>query len=168
MTVKKFWQIVEKVHRDSKGNMSAKRRLLHKELRRLSAKEVRPFDARFGDCEAKAYTWDLWAAAYIIAGGCSDDMFTDFRAALISMGREVFERVTKSPTALVDTKIDKKNAFNEGYGSVASDVYEELTGEDMPIRKKPHPRRPRGKDWRESDLALLFPGLVKKYSLHEL
>ena len=73
MTVEKFWRIVDKVHRDSKGSMSAKRMLLRKVLRKLPPKEVRSFDAHFGDCEARSYTWELWAAAYIIAGWCSDD-----------------------------------------------------------------------------------------------
>jgi len=141
--------------------------LLRKVLRKLPPKEVRSFDAHFGDCEARSYTWELWAAAYIIAGWCSDDSFIDFRAALISMGRDVFGRVTKSPSALIEMKIGRRNAFNEGYGSVASDVYEDLTGHDMPIRAKPHPKRPRGKDWRESKLARLFPDLAKKYNFHE-
>jgi hypothetical protein len=167
MTIKKFWQIVNKVHRASKGNMSSKRRLLHKALRKLPAKEVRSFDEHFGQCEARSYTWKLWAAAYIIGGGCSDDMFSDFRAALISMGPKVFELVTKSPAALVDVPINKKNAFNEGYESVASDVYEEITGDEMPVRARPHPKKPTGKDWREDNVANLFPDLARKHKFKE-
>lgn len=34
------------------------------------------------------YRRDLWAAAYIIGGGCSDDSFIDFRAGLIAQGHE--------------------------------------------------------------------------------
>jgi len=34
----------------------------------------------------KAYTWDLWGAAYLINGGCSDDGFEYFRRWLVSRG----------------------------------------------------------------------------------
>jgi hypothetical protein len=166
MTIKKFWQIIDSVHRRSKGSMSAKRRSLRKELLRLPPKEVRSFDEHFGDCEAKAYTWELWAAAYIIGGGCSDDSFSDFRAALISMGRNVFERVVESPAALVKMAINKRNAFNEGYQSVADDVYEEITGNELPIRRRPHPKTPKGQDWRENEAAL-FPDLAKKHNFRD-
>jgi hypothetical protein len=115
MTIEQFWKIVGKVHRGSKGDMGAKCRLLRKELRKLTAKEVRSFGDRFGDCEAKAYAWELWAAAYIIGGGRSDDMFSDFRSTPISMGQETFERVVVSPAALIDTQLDADNAFYEGY-----------------------------------------------------
>jgi len=168
MTNKKFWQIIDEVRRDSKGSMSAKRRLLRKQLRKLPAREVRSFDAHFGQCEAKAYTWELWAASYIIGGGCSDDMFSDFRATIISMGRDVFEQVTQSPEVLERLAVNKKNAFSgEGYESVASDVYEELTGDEMPVRSRPHPKRPKGIDWRETEVTDLFPNLARKHKFHE-
>ena len=35
---------------------------------------------------AVLYRWDMWAAAYLIGGGCSDDGFIDFRAGLIAQG----------------------------------------------------------------------------------
>jgi hypothetical protein len=46
--------------------------------------------------------WDLWAAAYLIGGGCSDDSFMDFRAGLIAQGRDWYERAAASPDALAD------------------------------------------------------------------
>ncbi|AUC83779.1 hypothetical protein CW733_15975 [Lacinutrix sp. Bg11-31] len=39
--------------------------------------EVLEFDNRFRTLRGQAYTWDLWAAAYIM-GGCFDDCFSDF------------------------------------------------------------------------------------------
>jgi hypothetical protein len=125
VTIKKFWQILDKVHRDSTGRMTVKCRLLRNALRKLPASEIRSFDHHFGNCEAKPYTWDLWATAYIIGGGWSDDMFSDFRATLISCGRSIFERVTRSPGTVIDAGLTKKNAFYEGYQYVAGDIYEE-------------------------------------------
>jgi hypothetical protein len=111
MTAEEFWKIIDRVHAASKGGMDAKCTLLREELRKLPAKEIRSFEEHFADCEARAYSWELWAAAYIIGGGCSDDMFMDFRATLISTGRATFERVVSSPGVLVDMDVSEDNAF---------------------------------------------------------
>ncbi len=66
--------------------MDKKCRLLNTELRRLALDEVVSFHGHFTDCVDRAYSWPLWAAAYIMGGGCSDDGFWDFRSTLISMG----------------------------------------------------------------------------------
>ena len=163
MTTDGFWKIVDRVHAASKGDMDAKCELLRKELRKLPAKEIRSFEEHFADCEARAYSWELWAAAYIIGGGCSDDMFMDFRATLISMGKATFERVVSSPGVLVDMDVSEENAFYEGYQYIAADVYEDIAGKDMPVHSKPHPKKPSGKEWKESEAASVFPELAKKH-----
>lgn len=42
----------------------------------------------------------MWAAAYLIGGGCSDDSFIDFRAGLIAQGRDWYHTVLASPDSL--------------------------------------------------------------------
>ena len=37
--------------------------------------------------DRRAYTWEVWGAAYVVEDGCSDDCFRDFRAYLISLGQ---------------------------------------------------------------------------------
>lgn len=49
---------------------------------------------------AESYRSPLWAAAYLINGGCSDDGFDYFRGWLILQGREVFERAVAAPDIL--------------------------------------------------------------------
>ena len=49
---------------------------------------------------ADSYRNPLWAAAYLVNGGCSDDGFEYFRGWLIMQGREVYERVVADPDAL--------------------------------------------------------------------
>ncbi|MEU1251459.1 DUF4240 domain-containing protein [Micromonospora arida] len=51
-----------------------------------------------GRLSRRGRCWDVWAAAYLIGGGCSDDSFIDFRAGVIALGREWYERVLASPT----------------------------------------------------------------------
>lgn len=163
MTLEQFWKIIDKVHAASDGDMDTKCELLEKELRKLPAEEVRSFEEHFAECEAKAYTWELWAAAYIIGGGCSDDSFMDFRATLISMGRPIFEQVVSSPAALVNMDISDETAFYEGYQYIPAEVYEDLTGEEMPVHSQPHPEEPSGQPWEESEAASVFPELAKKH-----
>ncbi len=46
--------------------------------------------------------WDVWAAGYLIGGGCSDDSFMDFKAGLIALGRTWYERVVDCPDDLAE------------------------------------------------------------------
>lgn len=163
MTIERFWEIVDRVHRAAKGSMDKKCDLLRSELRKLPPHEVQVFEERFSDCEDKAYTWELWAAAYIIGGGCSDDAFSDFRSSLISMGRDTFERAVASPASLAQMDLDPDSIFYEGYQYIPAEVYEDVTGEEMPARSKPHPANPSGQEWKEEDVARLFPDLARKY-----
>lgn len=48
-----------------------------------------------------SYTSRLWAAAYIIMGGCSDDSFDYFRGWLLFQGKEVYEACIEDPELLI-------------------------------------------------------------------
>jgi hypothetical protein len=52
------------------------------------------------DLLASSYQNPLWAAAYLINGGCSDDGFDYFRGWLLLQGREVFEAAVADPDSL--------------------------------------------------------------------
>jgi Protein of unknown function (DUF4240) len=163
MTIDQFWSIVEKVHRASGGDMDKKCELLEAELRQLPLEEVRSFNEHFTECEYRAYNWELWAAAYIIGGGCSDDSFSDFRSTLISMGRETFERALADPESLADMDYDAETAHHEGYQYVPTEVERELSGGQEFRASRPHPEEPSGKYWEEGEEAKLYPKLAKKY-----
>jgi hypothetical protein len=55
------------------------------------------YQERFGQAHAALYRWDVWAAAYLIGGDCSDDSFIDFRAGIIAQGRDWYEKTAASP-----------------------------------------------------------------------
>jgi hypothetical protein len=48
-----------------------------------------------------SYRADLWGAAYLMNGGCSDDGFDYFRGWLIAQGKEVFEAALANPDSLI-------------------------------------------------------------------
>jgi hypothetical protein len=87
---------------------------------------------------AHSYTNPLWAAAYLINGGCSDDGFEYFRGWLIAQGREVFERVVADPDALAELPIVQASAADgldldgEDVLSTAWNAHIIATGEQLP------------------------------------
>jgi hypothetical protein len=163
MTIDEFWDIVDRVHRASGGDMDRKCQLLQEDLEKLSIDEIYSFDSHFDDCDDKAYAWDLWAAAYIIGGGCSDDSFSDFRATLISMGRETFEKVVTLPDSLADMEYEKYDSFYEGYQYIPMNAFIDMTGGELPGRAKPSPSHPSGEKWDDADLPYRCPKVWQKH-----
>ena len=75
MDEQNFWQIVQQVHDASHGNMARKCELLTAQIAQLSKEDAVEFRNIFDATMHRAYHWPLWAAAYLIHGGCGDDTF---------------------------------------------------------------------------------------------
>jgi hypothetical protein len=108
----------------------------------------------------RAYSYNLWGAAYVIHGGCGDDTFNDFRSSLISRGRASFERALADPDSLADDDVDETTWFFEGFQYAVTAGVRAVTG-SRPGRR--HPDRPSGEAWHENDLPVLFPRLSAKF-----
>ena len=125
--------------------------------------EVRDFQHKYDELLARAYRWDLWGAAHLMNGGCSDDGFRYFRDWLISAGEAAYEAALADPDSLAD--VDQDEEFElEAFGYVAAEVYEQMTDVEMPRGRSLEPASPAGKAWREDDLPALFPRLGRKYA----
>jgi hypothetical protein len=89
---------------------------------------------------ADSYRYPLWAAAYLVNGGCSDDGFEYFRGWLIMQGRDAYERVVADPDALVGLAAIRAKAPSrqplecEDTLYIASRAYRAATGEELPRR----------------------------------
>lgn len=147
--------------------MDKKCELLTQRLSQLDPEELNSFRAYFDECDRRAYDWGLWAAAYIIQGGCSDDSFWDFRSTLISQGREIFELALRDPDSLADQAYveDEDEAFYEGYAYAVTEAERAVLGENVPPGP-PFPDEPSGENWDENDeerLAQRFPKLSRKF-----
>lgn len=166
MTIDTFWSIIDDVHQQSPDDMDSKCDLLRERLSALSPDDMRGFRLHFDECDARAYDWGLWGAAYIIHGGCSDDSFSDFRSSLISRGRAVFERALSDPDSLADLGLTEEDACYEGYAYAVTDAEQAVLG-DVGSRATPFPSDPSGEQWDEDDdesLAARFPRLHAAYS----
>ncbi len=133
-------------------------------LEKLTDDQLIEFQQHFDSCFDAAYRWDLWGAAYVIGGGCSDDGFMDFRYGLIAMGRDVFQSALANPDSLVDVE-GAENIADESLGYVCGDVYQARTGSDIP-RDTHSTDEDMGDEWDFDDEALNrqhLPRLTEAY-----
>jgi len=129
MPADRFWQVIE--HTRFAQDRDAHVKALRTALRKLSLEELISFEVAFRRYLNTAYTWDLWGAAYVINGGCSDDGFEYFRRWLVSRGRDAYEAALANPDTLaqldVETDVWGEWEFEEIY-YVAQDVFKEKGG----------------------------------------
>src|SRR5579871_6384529 len=90
-----FWGVIEAAQVSARPGKP-----FHEVLTDLLAarteQEILDYQDKFDEAQQALYRWDVWAAAYLIGGGCSDDSFMDFRAGLIAQGRDWYQRAADS------------------------------------------------------------------------
>jgi hypothetical protein len=85
-----------------------------------------------------SYREDLWGAAYLINGGCSDDGFDAFRGWLMTQGRTVFARAVAEPDSLAELAgVRRAASTGEELGvgrmmTVAEEAHRAVTGVGLP------------------------------------
>ena len=176
----RFWSIIEATREAAKAKprdrttdfIDVHEQTLREALTVLTPAEVAAFDVRIHEQKVRAYRWDLWGAAYWMHGGCGNDGFTDFRACLISLGKDRFYAAIENPDSLADIigASDVPYMQAEGFQYVAGKVYKSLTGEDIPdsvYRGVTCPEKPIGYEPRvdhddKEYMSARYPRLVAK------
>jgi len=145
MDINRFWDLIEQSRRvidpdNADGNMKRQGKELAALLASLPPEEIESFDQHLTRLLHKAYDWKLWAAAYLIGEGCSDDGFMDFRSWLISMGREVYEQALANPDSLakVVPRPEIEDFFFEEFPYIVYATYEQKTGQEIPYGQLVH------------------------------
>jgi hypothetical protein len=169
MEDEEFWSIIDASRRRARNDPEAHIETLTVALGALPEEEIIAFDGRFHEFWVQAYTWDLWAAAYIIGGGCSDDGFMDFRGWLVSKGQKVYETALADPESLLRVVDDVDGECQiEGFQYAAPAAWAEKAGSDeadFPVtRGCVQPENPSGEPWEEDDLPHRFPKLWRKFA----
>lgn len=162
MNKDQFWKIIDDARKpgmDCDEVVSGVRQ----QLERLSNDELLAFENELWRRMAESYRWDLWAVAYIVNGGCSDDGFDYFRAWLISQGRKYFEDALADPIRAADLAEPDMNECEDMLG-VAVSIYRERTGSYPTTEITVHPSGPAGERWKEEDLENLYPELCERFS----
>ncbi|MDN7247129.1 DUF4240 domain-containing protein [Planococcus sp. N017] len=134
MTESSFWQLVDRCGdygEDSLDHME----WLVSHLSKKPVLDILIFDSIFKEHYAKSYQANLWAAASIAMGGCSDDSFDYFRAWILYLGKEVYYEAIDDPESLLPYLLLLQE--QEGIPQleellfVASSAYEEKTGQEF-------------------------------------
>lgn len=160
-----FWALIDSTRVDAEGDPEEQAELLIEKLTRLDPDAVMFFARHFESRYNRANQWDLWAAAWILLDGVSDDAFDAFRCWLIGQGREVFETAAHDADSLADVLEgfdEELDGDAEDLGYAADEAYEQLTGIVMPDLGLPEPPEdPAGVSLNLEDDAILAERLPK-------
>jgi hypothetical protein len=102
MTHDQFWQIINIACQSDIRIANEWDTRLTDALAKLPAEEIIAWNHIFDQLAAQAYRTDLWAAAYLINGGASDDGFYYFRCWLIGMGKQIYNAAVADPNYLAN------------------------------------------------------------------
>jgi len=158
--------VTEQTRRAAGVDSGAQTELLKERLTHWSPQAILRFYRYRRSLDRRVYTWNLWAAAYVIEDGCSDDCFRDFRSYLISLGRGPYRRALRNPDSLAGVVQDAETGDWESADDVAPDAYSSVTGNDFPLDDSDLSGRPRGMPFDENDIAALerrFPRLAARF-----
>jgi hypothetical protein len=166
-----FWKLIEDSRLESGGDIERQHEILVDKVASLSIADIFAYGRLFHDVRGIAYRRDLWDAASIICGGCSDDGFMDFRAWLIAQGKAVFYDALQDPEILVDhvqIRCDGIETYGdaqfESMNYVDSDAYEQKMSEEMPLFGGIYKSLGfTGGDWAGSMLEQQYPKLAAKF-----
>ncbi|MFY0539447.1 DUF4240 domain-containing protein [Nannocystis pusilla] len=113
----RFWNLIAAARSDAGTRHTA--RALVELLAALPADDIAAFDAWYWTHQAAARRRELWAAAYTIMGGCSDDGFDYFRGWLIGQGERVYMAAIHDPDSLADHPLKEPPSCEAMLGAAA-------------------------------------------------
>lgn len=153
-----FWQLID--NGLSEQTIGERLDALPDRLAAFKATAIRDFEKTLRDLDARAYRWDIWALAYLLQGGCSDDAFEEFRGWLILQGRSVFEGTLADPDRF-DVSLHSGSAGGMGrLRDVAPIAYEMRQGKAMrPV--KTAMLEVAGDEIAEEDFAAALPRVAR-------
>jgi hypothetical protein len=126
-----FWGIIEKSLKETSSPEDQEIFLVN-EIEKLTPNEMIGFRLRTDKLLFDSYTADLWCAAYIMEGGCSDDGFEYFRCWLISRGKDIFYRAKDNPDTLIDLVKEGQELYEfEGFWYVAVNAFKNTTDKEL-------------------------------------
>ncbi|MDC0673687.1 DUF4240 domain-containing protein [Nannocystis radixulma] len=124
----RFWGMID-VARGDAGTRKTAAALIDL-LAALPGDDIAAFDAWYWAYQRAAHRRELWAAAYTIMGGCSDDGFDYFRGWLIGQGERVYMAAIHDPDSLADHPL-KEHPSCEAMLGAAFVAYKRSQGREL-------------------------------------
>ncbi|RBQ09885.1 DUF4240 domain-containing protein [Pedobacter miscanthi] len=126
-----YWKIIE-FSLQQADNQYDQEQVLIREIEKLNQQQMIGFRLRTDKLLYDTYNSEMWCAAYIMNGGCSDDMFEYFRNWVISRGRDVYYAAKENPDSLITEADDETDEFEfETFWYVALEAFKNKTGENL-------------------------------------
>lgn len=123
MDTSAFWTIIDAARADAGNDWEDMLAPLQQRLSALEKADLMLWQQIFYEYHHLSYKNKLWAAAYIINGGCSDDGFDYFRGWLIAQGKRVFMDALRDPDSLAGVDSCEGDVEYEDILSAAMEVY---------------------------------------------
>ncbi|MFK3984009.1 DUF4240 domain-containing protein [Micromonospora sp. NPDC050397] len=152
MRTDEFWALIDEARTGADGETEA---IIARAVALLAERdvvEIVGFDQHLWRVLAASYRADLWGAAYLINGGCSDDGFEYFRCWLLLQGRATFAQAVKDPDSLAALPAVRQAAVTgqefeaEEVLHLARNAHLKATAAEMPAQ--PHATYPElGEFW---------------------
>ena len=148
-----FWAVIDRASADQPDSPDELAKRAAGQLATREPEEIVAWDRHLGRVMAASGTEDLWAAAYLINGGCSDDGFDAFRGWLIAHGRQAVARVVADPDALAELPEVRTAALTgavfeaEEVLSIGTKAYALATGGELADSPAPRSRPDAAELW---------------------
>jgi hypothetical protein len=142
-----FWAVIDRATADRPGSPDEVAQRATADLATRDPEEIVAWGRHLDKVMAASGKEDLWAAAYLINGGCSEEGFDNFRGWLIANGRDVVARAVREPDTLAELPTVRAAASTgavfeaEEVLGIAAGAYQQATGAEMPPSEAP-PGRP--------------------------
>ena len=118
-----FWTLIDNARARAESPVDVAAQLVEL-LAQRDERDILLWGQIFGEYQRLSYKNRLWAAAYVINGGCSDDSFDYFRAWLTAQGRYVFLDALADPENLAEyDDIEPYDSFDEDMLDVGCAAY---------------------------------------------
>jgi hypothetical protein len=133
-----FWAVIDRATTDRPDSPDEVAKRAAAELATRDPEAIIAWDRHLGKVMVASGTEDLWAAAYLINGGCSDDGFDAFRGWLIAHGRSVVARAAAGPDSLAELPEVRAAAVTGAVFeaaevlSIGAEAYVLATGGELP------------------------------------
>lgn len=162
MNEQQFWKLIEIVKAEAGTDVDARPAILQQHLFLLAPDMIQRFQQRYEALLLEANSWNLWAAAYVMNDGCSDDGFKYFRDWLISEGEQTYKEAVAKPDSLAS--LAKRDNFElEAFGYAALKAYREKGAGELERDFAVEYAVTIGKEWDDKELPTTLPLLTAKY-----
>ena len=130
MNTQQFWAIIDEARERAAGSCDAMLEPLVEGLSALDVGDLMRWQQIFDEYQRLSYKNKLWAAAYVIMGGCSDDSFDYFRAWLTAQGKDVYLSALRDPDTLAAVNTCRGDVSFEMMLGAAADAYSKKNDEN--------------------------------------